>query len=59
MTENATLKRRIQQVTREHRTLQERLEGARTNLRLSDKRIADLEVQILELQQAIPTGASR
>ncbi|MET7605141.1 DUF6262 family protein [Streptomyces avermitilis] len=57
VTENATLKRRIQQVTREHRTLQERLEGARTNLRFSDKRIADLEVQILELQQAIPTVA--
>lgn len=59
VTENATLKRRIQQVTREHRTLQERLEGARTNLRFSDKRIADLEVQILELQQVIPAGASQ
>jgi len=29
-------------VTQEHRTLQERLEGARTNLRFADKRIADL-----------------
>lgn len=49
--ENITLKRRVQQLTREHRTLQERLEGARSNLRFSDKRIADLEAQILELQE--------
>lgn len=49
--ENITLKRRVQQLTREHRTLQERLEGARSNLRFSDKRIADLEAQILELQR--------
>ncbi|MFI6281698.1 DUF6262 family protein [Streptomyces sp. NPDC050988] len=56
-TENTTLKRRIQQVTQEHRKLQERLEGARTNLRFSDKRIADLEIQLLELQQAVPAGA--
>ncbi|MEU7336675.1 DUF6262 family protein [Streptomyces sp. NPDC007074] len=56
-TENTTLKRRLQQVTQEHRKLQERLEGARTNLRFADKRIADLELQILELQQAVPAGA--
>ncbi|MFI1408780.1 DUF6262 family protein [Streptomyces sp. NPDC020707] len=56
-TENTTLKRRIQQVTQEHRKLQERLEGARTNLRFADKRIADLELQLLESQQAAPAGA--
>ncbi|BBJ40653.1 hypothetical protein SSPO_033710 [Streptomyces antimycoticus] len=56
-TENTTLKRRLQQVTQEHRKLQERLEGARTNLRFSDKRIADLEVELLELQQADPASA--
>ncbi|WP_405435380.1 DUF6262 family protein [Streptomyces avidinii] len=50
-TENTTLKRRIQQVTQEHRALQERLEGARTNLRFGDKRIADLEAQLLQAQQ--------
>ncbi|MFE4612128.1 DUF6262 family protein [Streptomyces niveus] len=55
-TENTTLKRRIQQVTQEHRKLQERLEGARTNLRFADKRIADLEIQVLELQGATPVG---
>ncbi|MGW1617310.1 DUF6262 family protein [Streptomyces sp. NPDC002285] len=56
-TANTTLKRRLQQVTQEHRKLQERLEGARTNLRFADKRIADLEAQVLELQQATPAGA--
>ncbi|MFD0226601.1 DUF6262 family protein [Streptomyces hirsutus] len=56
-TENTTLKRRLQQVTQEHRKLQERLEGARTNLRFSDKRIADLELQLLEAQQVVPAGA--
>ncbi|MEU4497542.1 hypothetical protein AB0F96_29890 [Streptomyces sp. NPDC023998] len=39
-------------LTQDHRTLQERLEGARSNLRFADKRIADLEAQLLELQQA-------
>ncbi|MDV9187629.1 DUF6262 family protein [Streptomyces sp. SR27] len=46
--ENTTLKRRVHQLTQEHRALQERLEGARSNLRFADKRIADLEAQILE-----------
>ncbi|MCX4844200.1 hypothetical protein [Streptomyces sp. NBC_00893] len=47
-TENTTLKRRVQQLTGEHRKLQERLEGARSNLRFANRRIADLEAQILE-----------
>ncbi|GAA3299725.1 hypothetical protein GCM10020295_38610 [Streptomyces cinereospinus] len=47
-TENASLKRRLDQVTQEHRSLQERLEGARSNLRFAEKRIADLEAQLLE-----------
>ncbi|MFF4693930.1 hypothetical protein [Streptomyces sp. NPDC001307] len=46
--ENITLKRCFQQLTREHRTLRERLEGARWNLRFVDKRIADPDAQILE-----------
>ncbi|MER6218636.1 DUF6262 family protein [Streptomyces sp. NPDC001674] len=48
VTENTTLKHRVHQLTREHRTLQERLEGARSNLRFADKRIADLEAELLE-----------
>lgn len=46
--EKTTLKRRILQLTGGHRKLQERLEGARSNLRFADKRIADLESQLLE-----------
>jgi predicted RNase H-like nuclease (RuvC/YqgF family) len=51
-TENTTLKRRVQQLSQEHRALQERLEGARTNLRFADKSIADLEAHVLELQRS-------
>ncbi|MFJ7199752.1 MULTISPECIES: DUF6262 family protein [unclassified Streptomyces] len=50
-TENTTLKRRVQQLSQEHRALHERLEGARSNLRFADKRIADLEAQLLEQGQ--------
>jgi hypothetical protein len=51
VTENTTLKRRVQQLSQEHRKLQERLEGARSNLRFAEKRIADLEAQLLEQDQ--------
>ncbi|MER5561204.1 MULTISPECIES: hypothetical protein [unclassified Streptomyces] len=47
-TENTTLKHRVHQLTQEHRKLQERLEGARSNLRFADKRIAGLENELLE-----------
>lgn len=47
-TENTTLKHRVHQLTQEHRKLQERLEGARSNLRFAEKRIADLEAQLIE-----------
>jgi uncharacterized protein DUF6262 len=57
--ENTSLKRRVQQLTREHRSLQERLEGARSNNRFADRRIADLEAQILELQQTPDSGKSQ
>lgn len=50
VTENTSLKYRVQQLTREHRLLQERLEGTRSNLRFADKRIADLEAQLLEFR---------
>ncbi|MGW6145064.1 DUF6262 family protein [Streptomyces sp. NPDC055140] len=52
VSENTGLKHRVQQLTREHRLVQERLEGARSNLRFADKRVADLEIQLLEQQQA-------
>ncbi|MFE0138493.1 DUF6262 family protein [Streptomyces sp. NPDC059037] len=52
ITENTTLKRRVHQLTQEHRKLQERLEGARSNNRFAEKRIADLEVQLLDRAQS-------
>ncbi|MEU1287106.1 DUF6262 family protein [Kitasatospora sp. NPDC005856] len=51
VTENTTLKHRVEQLTREHRTLQERLDGARSNLRFADKRVAALEAELLEHQR--------
>ncbi|MEU9464038.1 DUF6262 family protein [Streptomyces sp. NPDC048312] len=50
-TENTTLKHRVHQLTQEHRKLQERLEGARSNLRFAERRIADLEARLLEREQ--------
>ncbi|MFE4334188.1 hypothetical protein ACFRQM_33700 [Streptomyces sp. NPDC056831] len=32
-------------------------EGARTNLRFAAKRIADLEIQVLDLRQAVPNAS--
>ncbi|MFF1267156.1 DUF6262 family protein [Streptomyces anulatus] len=55
-TENTTLKRRVQQLTGEHRSLQERLEGARSNLRFADKRIAALEVDLLNVTNPSPSA---
>jgi hypothetical protein len=46
-TENATLKQRIHDLTNGQRTLEERLQAARSNNRFLDKRIADLEAQLL------------
>ena len=40
------LQQQIDQLTADNRTLDERLQAARTNLRFHDKRIADLEAQL-------------
>ncbi|MFI6728636.1 hypothetical protein [Streptomyces atratus] len=48
VTENTSLKHCVQWLPQEHRTLQERLEGARSNLRFADKRIVDIEAQHLQ-----------
>ena len=46
-TENTTLKQRVRQLTTDNRTLDERLKAARSNLRFQDRRVADLEAQIV------------
>jgi chromosome segregation ATPase len=45
--ENGTLKQRIRDLTAGQRSLEERLQAARSNNRFLDKRIADLEAQLL------------
>ena len=47
-TENTTLKQRVRQLTADNRTLDERLEAARSNLRFQDRRVADLEAQLID-----------
>jgi len=47
-TENTTLKQRVRQLTDDNRTLDERLKAARSNLRFQDRRVADLEAQLLD-----------
>lgn len=50
-TQNTTLKQQVRQLTAENRTLTERLKAARSNLRFQDRRIAELETQILHQPQ--------
>lgn len=61
ISDNTTLKRRVHVITQEHCKLQERLEGARSTLRFSDKRIADLEAELVEARlptaQPSPSGS--
>ncbi|MDX6238932.1 MAG: hypothetical protein QOG10_3747 [Kribbellaceae bacterium] len=49
-TENTALKQRVRQLTSGNRSLDGRLNAARSNLRFHDRRIADLEVQIASPQ---------
>lgn len=46
--ENTTLKQRVRQLTVGNRTLEERLQAARSNVRFADRRIAQLEAQLIE-----------
>jgi predicted RNase H-like nuclease (RuvC/YqgF family) len=48
-TENTTLKQRVRQLSQENHELDERLKAARSNVRFQDRRIADLEVHLIDL----------
>lgn len=48
-TENTTLKQRVRQLTQDNRTLDERLQAARSNVRFQDRKIAQLEAQLAQL----------
>jgi len=47
-TENTTLKQQVRQLHQENRQLDDRLQAARSNVRFQDRRIADLEVQLID-----------
>ncbi|QNP70638.1 hypothetical protein IAG44_15130 [Streptomyces roseirectus] len=46
--QNAQLKQRVQQLSQDQRQMEERLQATRTNNRFQDRRIAQLEAQLLE-----------
>ena len=50
-TENANLKQRVRHLAQDKRTLEERLQAARSNSRFQDRRISQLEAQLLETGQ--------
>ncbi len=54
--ENTSLKQHLQQLTADTRTLDERLQAARSNLRFQDRRIADLEAQLAPPEHVADAG---
>ncbi|WP_030021171.1 DUF6262 family protein [Streptomyces monomycini] len=53
--ENTNLKQRVRQLTQDKRTLEERLQAARSNSRFQDRRIADLESKLLDAGGILPS----
>ncbi|MFI1966689.1 DUF6262 family protein [Streptomyces pathocidini] len=51
-TDNANLKRQVHELQVEQRSLQDRLNAARDNARFADRRIAELESQLLDAKGA-------
>ncbi|GAA2046647.1 hypothetical protein GCM10009839_58990 [Catenulispora yoronensis] len=51
VTDNGNLKRQVRELATEGKSLAAKLAAARDNVRFADKRIADLEVQIIEQSQ--------
>jgi hypothetical protein len=47
-TENTTLKQQVLQLNHDNQTLDDRLKAARSNVRFQDRRIAELELQLLD-----------
>jgi hypothetical protein len=56
VSENHSLKLKIRQQTQENKTLEDRLKAARDNNRFLDKRIADLEAELLQEREGVWTG---
>ena len=47
-TENTNLKQRVRKLNEENRSLDDRLKAARSTLRFQDKRLSELEIQLLD-----------
>jgi hypothetical protein len=47
-TENTTLNQQVRQLANDNQTLDDRLKAARSNVRFQDRRIVELEVQLLD-----------
>ncbi|QJT07190.1 hypothetical protein G9272_33800 [Streptomyces asoensis] len=56
ITENGNLKRRVRELTAESKSLTGKLSAARDNVRFADKRIADLEAQLVSASTSPPTA---
>jgi len=52
--ENTALKQRVRQLTDQNRSIEPKLQAARSNNRFLDKRLADLEAALVEAQ--LPPG---
>ncbi|MGW0631980.1 hypothetical protein [Streptomyces sp. NPDC002758] len=59
ITDNGNLKRRVRELTTEGKSLTGKLSAARDNVRFADKRIADLEAQLVSVTTPPPVGGGR
>jgi len=56
--DNTALQQRVRELLQQNRLVEERLQAARSNARFMDKRIAELEVDILERSTTLSTAPS-
>ncbi|MET9132704.1 DUF6262 family protein [Streptomyces antibioticus] len=59
ITDNGNLKRQVRELTAEGKSLTGKLSAARDNIRFADKRIADLEAQLVSVTTPPPVGDGR
>ncbi len=55
--ENSAIKQRARQLTDDIRSLEQKLHAARSNNRFLDKRLADLEAELIDAQLNRPTSS--
>lgn len=55
--ENTVLRQRVRQLTEDNRGLEQKLHAARSNIRFLDKRLADLEAELVDTQTRASASA--